>query len=332
MGSFDTVYPMAPPLDAIKPVPNAGQYPSYRTETGRSTSAHSPAFTPRRMPSLDLENPTINANETSGSRTPTMQQAPLRPSFVQDVGNLVEGLNAAFASHPELSEGLKNIVKKASGGEYWQTEHDRIASAAENVRAVAQETSGRISIAAQSASRNAERDTVRIIAEALGGVFRVISELSGSPDGPAEGTAAQYADVSRTGRQVPPSGHRLRGDRHRDPRRPGGQQMVPPFPPGWQGPPPPFMNRSQSWAPGPWGYGYGSGPHGYDYGGPEGEYDDHEEGREPNIHETKADLEALKEDYRAQKERFRKQKEERRKARRELAERRAEGREQIHQT
>ena len=327
MGSFDTVYPMAPPADAIKPIPNSGQFTTYRTETAPSISAHSPVVTPRHMPSLDLEAPMVNA-ETSGSRTPTGQQANLRPSVVEDVGQLVEGLNVAFASHPELSEGLRNIVRRAIEGEYWETESARIANAAENVRAAAEETSGRIVSAAQNMSRNAERDTVRIIAEALGGVFRVISELSASSGGPsADGRSTRDHRRSALGGQ-------RRGDRHRD-RRPGPDQyMGPPYGPAWHGPPPqpPFMNRSQSWAPGPWypGYGYGPGPYSYDYRGGPGRDDDEEE-HQPNIHETKANLEALKEEYRAGKERFRKQKEERRRSRKELAEKRTEGREQIRQ-
>ena len=101
------------------------------------------------------------------------------------------------------------------------------------------------------------------------------------------------------------------------------------------------MDRSQSWGPGFWGYGYGGpeygyggpgfGPGPYGYGdledgpyGTEGEDDQH-----PNIHETKEELEALKAAYRDGKQKFRQQKEGRRKARQELAERRAEGREQL---
>lgn len=330
MGSFDTVYPIAPPPDAIRPVPNAGQYPAYHTETARSISAHSPSATPRHMPPLDLEN--ANPIETAGSRTPTMQHAPLRPSFVNDVGKLVEDLGVAFASHPELSEGLRNIVKNSIGGEYWATEHDRAISAAvQNVRAAAQETSSRISSAAQDMSRSAERDTVRIIAEALGGVFRVISELSSAPDSHADATRSDNRDNYRQGRS---RAHRPRGDRDPGSRRAGhSQYMAPPgqpYPPAWHGPPS-LMNKSQSWTPGPWGYGYGCGPvpPGYNYGEPGG-YEQEDE-HDPDIHETKAELEVLKEEYRAGKERFRKQKEERRRARKELADKRAEGREQIRQ-
>ncbi|KAL5495082.1 hypothetical protein ACEPAI_544 [Sanghuangporus weigelae] len=346
MGSFGTVYPANPPQDAFKQVPRATDFlDSESRDHESSASVHSEATRPTQQmtgeaPSLDLESAALAADETSGSRTPRLEQTSVnQPYFVRDVASLVDNLTNAFTSHPELSEGLRNIIRNAVGGRYWDTERDRIAGIAENVRVAAEETSARITEAAGNMASNAERDAVRTISEALGGVFRVIGEISGAgaahsyPTAPPGPAAPAHAPLHHHERSRYPSGwnepsrsHDIRHGR-RDPYhytshhgpaygpayRPaepgtGGLQSWQPAQAG------PQAQRSHTWGPGSLAAQYFAGPPNADA---------FEVTDRPNLHETKVQLEAAKAVYKAEKERFRQEKEERRKQRRELAEKRA---------
>ncbi|KAL5535694.1 hypothetical protein ACEPAF_3788 [Sanghuangporus sanghuang] len=351
MGSFGTVYPANPPQDAFKQIPRATVFlDSESRDHENPASVHSESARPAQQmtgeaPSLDLESAELAADETSGSRTPRLEQTSVnQPHFVHDVASLVDNLTNAFASHPELSEGLRNIIRNAVGGRYWDTERDRIAGIAENVRVAAEETSTRITEAAGNMASNAERDAVRTISEALGGVFRVIGEISGTgaahpstehptwtaPPGPAAPASAPLHHHERSrypsGWNEPSRSHDIRHGR-RDPYhhashhgpgygltyRPaelgtGGSRSWQPAQAG------PQVQRSNTWGPGSLAAQYYAGPPNADA------YDVTDR---PNLHETKVQLEAAKAIYKAEKERFRQEKEERRKQRREFAEKKS---------
>ncbi|KAL5534061.1 hypothetical protein ACEPAG_522 [Sanghuangporus baumii] len=315
---------------------------SHSRDHENSASIHSEATRPTHQmteeaPSLDLESA---ADETSGSRTPRLEQTSVnQPYFVRDVASLVDNLTNAFASHPELSEGLRNIIRNAVGGRYWATERDRIAGIAENVRVAAEETSARITEAAGNMASNAERDAVRTISEALGGVFRVIGEISGTgaahsyptassaPVAPAQ-TLLHHHERSRypSGWNEPSRSRDIRHGR-RDPYHyqshhgPGYGPAYRPAEPGTRG--------LQSWQPaqaGPqaqWSNTWGPGSLAAQYFAGPPNADAFEVTDRPNLHESKVQLEAAKAVYKAEKERFRQEKEERRKQRREFAEKRA---------
>ncbi|EJD03774.1 uncharacterized protein FOMMEDRAFT_120987, partial [Fomitiporia mediterranea MF3/22] len=363
MGSFGTVYPVNPPRDAFMHVPRAGEtYSTSENEPFRgSSSVGADSLQPGQIPSLDLEEPPLGPNGTGGSRTPTLGQTPEpQPSFVRDVADFVDNMTIAFVAHPELSEGIRNIVRNAVGGRYWNAERDRVTAVAENVKAAAEDTSARISQVAGDMANNAERDAVRMISEALGGVFRVIGELSGAEVGnqSANGPAPPVTRPLPPHPPPPPPpmfrppwppmhrhhhpfsfpfgpGHRhglhdAWNDRRRgrgSPHRPypaPGQELSYRLPePGTRGMDPShlpwsdpmdYAQRDSTWGPGAYAPYY--------YGGPA--YDNVDtEATQPNIHETKAQLEAAKAIYKFEKDRFRREKEERRKQRHEIAERRA---------
>ncbi|THH10975.1 hypothetical protein EW145_g970 [Phellinidium pouzarii] len=211
-----------------------------------TSGGRTPQTTPRQAPTLDLETPPPvlrqlqPASEASASSDESAAY-PSRPAFSRDVASLIDGLTEAFASHPELSEGMRNIVRNAVEGRYWETERDRVASAAEAVRAAAEDTSGRISRAARDIAYS-ERDAVKRIAEALGGVFRVIGQLSSSRNDEVNSTS------SRIGDHLPPAGGPPRAPEPspRDPGLPSHGSPHPHRPPGdWHtfgGPPPPPLH------------------------------------------------------------------------------------------
>ncbi|KAI5124096.1 hypothetical protein M0805_000910 [Coniferiporia weirii] len=192
-GSNDTMFPQD---GARKPLSKA---PSPRHS---AASIHSTQATPRQVPAFDLVTPHREHRQlqpTNESSASTFESA-AHPSFVGDVANLVDGLTDAFASHPELSEGMRNIVRNAVEGRYLETERDRVAGTTESVRIAAGDASERILRAARDVTAYSERDAVKRIAEALGGVFRVIGELCNT------GAGAVPSSSSSIHRQIPPQG------------------------------------------------------------------------------------------------------------------------------
>lgn len=119
----------------------------------------------------------IGQTNSQVSTLPAERQPPR--SFIHDVANLLDTLTATFAAHPELSEGLRNIVRGATTGAYWADESERVANAANTIQRAAQETSVRINQVADEVRLGTEQEAGMRIAQSLAGVFKVIGELSG---------------------------------------------------------------------------------------------------------------------------------------------------------
>lgn len=234
--------------EQAKPLPKT---PSSRPVSFHPLSTtHSAQTTPRQPTVPDLADPPLAA---TGEGPPVTAIPNSAPSFANDVANLLDSLTAAFAAHPELSEGLRNIVRNTAQGVYFPVGRERVASAAENMRMAAENTSGRIARAVENLGTTSEQEAGRRIAQSLEGVFRIIGELS-----------TGISSLSTTA--------------------PGGQEVPPPPPPpeaqgqmmpgGWPGmripPPPPPPNSFYGGPPPPphrFGYGmgrfarYGRPPH-----------------------------------------------------------------------
>ncbi|KAG2156626.1 uncharacterized protein EDB93DRAFT_1326340 [Suillus bovinus] len=166
-------------------------------------------------------------------------------SLTHDVAAFLKTASGIISAHPELSEGLRSIVSNATNGTYWTAHRDALSRAAERI----QQESGRTVEEIQ----NAEEEASARVAEALGGIFRVIGEAIQtarttteplrSPAGQDVPTAPESAPeppfhprefVPYPG--LPPPGHFPPHPRH---------HWVPPPPPpghrhGWPRPPPPF--------------------------------------------------------------------------------------------
>lgn len=137
------------------------------------------------------------------------------PSLASDVANLLTTFSNVFATHPELSEGLRNIVQNATSGAYWASHREAVARAAEDVRRNAQEGAQDIQRAAEEAHRAAEEVAGRRVAEALGGVMRAIGQVTGAGVGAPSTVDADADPVTSTPVKPTP-----RDDFHRGPQAP----------------------------------------------------------------------------------------------------------------
>ncbi|CAL1695145.1 unnamed protein product [Somion occarium] len=128
--------------------------------------------------------PSVNTKDVpSGAPDPPLPDLGSLPntpnaSLTNDVANLFNSLSSIFASHPELSEGVRNIVQHATNGAYWNTHRIAVAQAAEEVRRTAIESSRDIQRAAQEVHRAAEEAAGRRVAEAIGNVVRTITDIT----------------------------------------------------------------------------------------------------------------------------------------------------------
>jgi hypothetical protein len=95
------------------------------------------------------------------------------PSLTKDVADLLNALTNAFGSHPELSEGLKNIVRNAGQGAYWAAERDAMVNDA--IRAAENAQDG-----IAQAAEHAQEEAGRKVSEALSGVFMALGGIINS--------------------------------------------------------------------------------------------------------------------------------------------------------
>ena len=151
-------------------------------------------------------------------------------SLTNDVANLFNAFSAAFAAHPELSEGVRNIVQHATNGAYWQAHRRAVSQAAEEVRRAALDGSREVQRASEEVHRAAEEAAGRRVAEAIGNVVRVITDIS-APTG-ATSTAARDEPVTSTPVHE-------RGNSENPHRRPGSPRRRSGPPPARETAPPP---------------------------------------------------------------------------------------------
>ncbi|KAG6837670.1 hypothetical protein H0H93_004946 [Arthromyces matolae] len=100
---------------------------------------------------------------------PTASEIPhASSSFLGDINLLLTNFSSVISAHPELSEGIHNILNNASNGTYWQAHRNAMSQAAQGI---ARETE-----TAAEGLREAEAEAARRVAGALGGIFRALSE------------------------------------------------------------------------------------------------------------------------------------------------------------
>jgi hypothetical protein len=185
--------------------------------------------------------PTVDSSTTNNSNA---------SSLTHDVAEFLTTISGVISSHPELSEGIRNIVVNATNGTYWATHRETLSRAVDNI----QQETGRT---AEEIRRVEEEAGVRV-ANALGGVLR------------AFGDAAQAARITTESLQPPAAQDRPRAPEptresvlpfyHDFPVFPRPPPPPPPPPPGhfphhhplhhwghphgrrhgWPRPPPPF--------------------------------------------------------------------------------------------
>ncbi|KAF9225471.1 hypothetical protein BS17DRAFT_600601 [Gyrodon lividus] len=110
------------------------------------------------LPSLDLPDPDRAA-----------------ASLTHDVATFLTTISTVIASHPELSEGIRNLVTNARNGTYWAAHRDAISRAAETLQRTAIQETGRT---LEDLRRTTEEEAGARVADALGRVFRAIGEAA----------------------------------------------------------------------------------------------------------------------------------------------------------
>ena len=101
----------------------------------------------------DIEDPPLPSIETS---IPSYASANLS----HDIATLLTNLTGIISSHPELSEGVRNIVRNATTGAYWQRHRAALSQAANEL---------------QQTGTQIEEEAARRVSEAIGNIFRTLS-------------------------------------------------------------------------------------------------------------------------------------------------------------
>ncbi|KAI0328148.1 hypothetical protein GY45DRAFT_1326682 [Cubamyces sp. BRFM 1775] len=151
-----------------------------RSATVTATAPRTP--TPKaQTPVGDANNRATNNAQYDDPPLPDLEDASTPPTNIaNDVANLFSTLSNILASHPELSEGIRNIVRNTSNGTYWRAHHDSVVRAAEEIRRSAVVSAEQLRQAAVDNRRAAEEAAGRRVADALGNVIRVIADLTDS--------------------------------------------------------------------------------------------------------------------------------------------------------
>lgn len=215
-----TIFPIqaeSTPIDPTKPI--------LPTEFTKKTTE--PADTDPPLPSIDSERAS-------------------HPSFTNDVASFLNTLSSVLSSHPELSEGIRNITRNATNGTYWSAHRDAVSRAAEEFRRSATEEGSK---AAEDVRRAAEEEAGRRVADALGGLISMFGDMStavrgardsanpppNAADASAQPTAVDFGDLNSTNSVPPPVAREGTPPPHRRfnsgprPPRPGSYPPQDPF-------------------------------------------------------------------------------------------------------
>ncbi|PCH33946.1 hypothetical protein WOLCODRAFT_63503 [Wolfiporia cocos MD-104 SS10] len=162
-------------LDSRTPTPisrgGSTPRPAAPSAKSRTSTVPAPAQAQAQAPDPDPPLPDLGTMPSASSST---------VSLTNDVANLFSTLSTVFASHPELSEGVRTIVRNATNGTYWHAHRDTVARAADEIRRSAVSSSSDISQIAVDARRAAEDAAGRRIAEAIANVVHVIGDVTGT--------------------------------------------------------------------------------------------------------------------------------------------------------
>lgn len=145
--------------------------------------------TPRVQP-VEFGNSDLDTQQMASAKAAEIEDPPL-PSFdgppasnasaslSNDVATLLNMFTDIISSHPELSEGIRNIVRNASNGTYWQPHRSALSDAANEMSQAAGE------------AKNLEEEASRRISEALGGILRSFTQATNTEQ--ANGGTSQPA-------------------------------------------------------------------------------------------------------------------------------------------
>ncbi|KAF8167606.1 hypothetical protein B0H34DRAFT_670012 [Crassisporium funariophilum] len=89
-----------------------------------------------------------------------------------DLASLLACVNQVVSSHPELSEGIRNIIHNATNGNYWQTHRAALSQAANSL--------SENFTTSDEERRKFEEDAAKRVSDALGNIFRSLSQSTPS--------------------------------------------------------------------------------------------------------------------------------------------------------
>ena len=181
-----------------------------RSRTSSALAPHTP--TPRaRTP-----NPADQPSGENDPPLPDLRNMSSQANIANDVAELFANLSTILASNPELSEGIRNIVRNVSNGTYWQSHREQVARAAEEVRRSAILGADELRQVATDGRRAAEDAAGRRVADAIGNVIRVIADITGAQVGDPHAQPATNEPTTSTPLRERPFGrglgHHLWGD------------------------------------------------------------------------------------------------------------------------
>ncbi|RPD55926.1 hypothetical protein L227DRAFT_579397 [Lentinus tigrinus ALCF2SS1-6] len=182
-----------------------------------SRSRTSTALTTRTpTPKARTPNPADQPSGEDDPPLPDLDNMSSQVNIANDVAELFANLSTILASHPELSEGIRNIVRNVSDGTYWQSHREQVARAAEEVRRSAILGADELRQVASDSRRAAEDAAGRRVADAIGNVIRVIADITGAQAGDPHAQPAAGEPTTSTPLRERPFGrglgHHLWGD------------------------------------------------------------------------------------------------------------------------
>ncbi|KAG7452295.1 uncharacterized protein BT62DRAFT_926507 [Guyanagaster necrorhizus] len=253
---FNTDRSSLPPLSAhstphfsnIVPSPPKSNKPSSVAPVIGNQSTPKEGVSQGMSGPVESEAPKVN-NESVADATQTLAAeyddpplAPLEdahptPSLTRDVASVIDAFSSAFAAHPELSEGFRNLIKNAANGSYWTAHREALHQAATEYSQVARTELEKAEEEAATRVSYAIAHLARIVAQAAG--VSVDPSAAGSGERSPAGGASAPSPRASWHPWFPPfynsPGGRGRGGHHGGGPRRG---ISPPFGPhGWAPPP-----------------------------------------------------------------------------------------------
>ena len=169
--------------------------------------------------------PPSKAAEVEDPPLPSLDESPASAtsaSLIQDLASLVHDAAQVVSSHPELSEGLRNIGRNISAGTYWTARREAFLDI----------VNGTSNAPSTEERRQADEAAVMRLTSLIGNFFRTLSQVSvGTEDTRTpdinENRSEQSHDESNA--HVSPPWWGSRGMHFRGPRAAGYRPHIPPI-------------------------------------------------------------------------------------------------------
>ena len=170
--------------------------------------------------------PLPKALEVEDPPLPSLDESPpsaTSASLIQDLASLVHDATQVVSSHPELSEGLRNIGRNITAGTYWTTHREALSNTV-NGMTNPPSTEGR---------RQVDEDAVMRLTSVAANFFRTLSQLPvGTEDTRIPDINENRSDQSHGENfaHISPPWWGFQGMRSLGPHPPGSRPHIPPIP------------------------------------------------------------------------------------------------------